>query len=273
MDAATLADAMTLPGYSHALSDARYQSLAGPHNDALLQAHCTTVARVAMFDAQIGAETGGLRWTEELASGSEYEWRADLGNTQPGDGPRFKGRSAIQVTGRAHYANLSAWAHSHGYVPTSSFFLDNPAALAWDRYLFLGAVWYWTVARPQMNTLADNHDIYGATLAVNGGTNALLDRTARWRHCLSLGTRILPAGHSPDTGTIHPLPIEDDMTPADHAQIQAQIAESEKRILAAVARIPAGFNKDRSGARRTLGTWLAGIPGYKHPAPVKRGKK
>jgi len=36
------------------------------------------------FLAQVGHESGGLFYTEELASGSAYEGRKDLGNTQKG---------------------------------------------------------------------------------------------------------------------------------------------------------------------------------------------
>lgn len=187
MDAQTLATIM-----QHRLPMSRYQALVDDCNVALMQAGCTTVNRVAMFLGQIYAESGGLQWTEELASGAEYENRADLGNTRVGDGERFKGRSFIQITGRSHYADLSQWAHKHGYVPTGTYFLDHPAKLAADEYAFLGAVWYWTVARPQMNTLADNRDIYGATLAVNGGTNGLSDRTLAWQTALNLGNKILP---------------------------------------------------------------------------------
>ena len=191
MDAVTLQDAMADPNCGTVMDLAAYARLVEPFNTALQHANCTTVDRVAMFCAQLGAESGGLRWMTELADGSEYDWRSDLGNTQPGDGPRFKGRGPIQVTGRHNYGQLSQWAHAHGYVATSSYFLDHPEHLAWDRYAFLGAVWYWTVAR-DMNSYADRGDIYGATVAVNGGTNNLLGRTQRWNRVRPMGSRILP---------------------------------------------------------------------------------
>ena len=57
----------------------------------------------AGFLAQLAHESGQLRYMEEIASGSAYEGRRDLGNTQPGDGVRFKGRGPIQLTGRSNY--------------------------------------------------------------------------------------------------------------------------------------------------------------------------
>jgi predicted chitinase len=71
---------------------------------AMLESEITTQPRAAMFIAQVLHESGGLNFFEEIASGAAYEGRADLGNTHPGDGKRFKGRGYVQLTGRNNYA-------------------------------------------------------------------------------------------------------------------------------------------------------------------------
>lgn len=188
MDAATLAKAM-----DNRVSMARYEELAPAFNRALIQAGCTTVLRVTMWCSQIGHESGGLVHMEEIASGADYEGRRDLGNTQPGDGKRFKGRGPIQVTGRNNYTSLSKWAHSKGYVDSPTKFVDNPELLAQPDFGFLGAVWYWTVARPQMNQLADDQLLIAATQAVNGGQHGIDDRRKFYYRALALGDALLPA--------------------------------------------------------------------------------
>jgi predicted chitinase len=185
MDVATMRQAF--PG----LGAARAAELNGGLNTAMLLADCTTVNRAAMFCAQVGEESISLTAATELASGAEYEGRADLGNTHPGDGVRFKGRGFIQITGRFNYGKLSQWANRKGLVPSATYFVDNPTQLATDKYVWLGPVWYWTVAR-SINPLADAKDIKGATEAINGGLHGLEDRTHRWLLCLGLGNAILP---------------------------------------------------------------------------------
>lgn len=175
------------------VSPARYAQLFPAVNACLLDCGCTTVDRAAMWCAQIGEESGGLQWMEELASGSEYEGRcSDLGNCYPGDGVRYKGRGPIQVTGRKHYADLSQWAFGRGLVPTPTFFVDEPWRLSDDQYGFVGVTWYWTVAR-NMNSYADAADIRGATIAVNGGLNGYSERVERWSRCRAMGDAIVPA--------------------------------------------------------------------------------
>lgn len=189
MDAATLATAM---GCTRATAD-RYVAAC---NTAMVQAGCTSLNRAAMWCAQLGHESGGLKWMAEIwgptSAQRRYEGRRDLGNVHPGDGSKFRGRSAIQITGRHNYTAVSKWANGKGYVPTPTYFVDRPEEMAGERYGFVGAVWYWTVARPTINPLSDQGAVTAVTKLINGGTNGLVDRVARYNRARSLGTRILP---------------------------------------------------------------------------------
>src|SRR6478736_7421705 len=77
-----------------------------PINSTLPKYLINTPTRIAAFLAQIAHESGQFRYVKELASGEAYEGRKDLGNTQPGDGKKFKGRGLIQITGRNNYELL-----------------------------------------------------------------------------------------------------------------------------------------------------------------------
>lgn len=196
MDVQTLAHAM-----GNVLPDDRYLELAPAFSAAMADAGCTTVERAAMWCAQLGHESLGLRYMEELADGSAYEGRADLGNTRAGDGVRFKGRGPIQVTGRANYTECSQWAYSRGLVSTPTFFVDHPVLLAQPQYGFVGAVWYWVAARPKLNSYADARDIVAATKAINGGTNGIDARTQRYQRCLSIGAALLDGAPAASSST------------------------------------------------------------------------
>jgi putative chitinase len=130
-----------------------------------------TPLRQAHFLAQIGHESGSLRYTEEIASGEAYEGRHDLGNTQPGDGRRFKGRGLIQLTGRANYEKYGA---ARGIDVTQG---DNPGRVATDPGLAVDvACWFWKDRG--LNALADGDDARSVTRRINGGLNGLDDRLA-----------------------------------------------------------------------------------------------
>jgi putative chitinase len=133
------------------------------------QRQINTPRRQAHFLAQIGHESGELRFCEEIASGEAYEGRADLGNTQPGDGRRFKGRGLIQLTGRSNYA---AYGSAVGVDLCTA---DNWLRIADDPAMAVDvAGWFWE--QKGLNALADNDDIRGITKRINGGFNGLEDR-------------------------------------------------------------------------------------------------
>lgn len=157
----------------------------------LQQAECTNPLRIAMFIAQTGTESANFDATEEYASGAEYEGRADLGNTEPGDGVRFKGRTWIQITGRHNYGQFSQWAFDNGLVPTSTYFVDNPTELSDLKWAGIGAAWYWTVARPTINSFCDQGDVVTVTHLINGGENGLADRQTRYTRAMAQGDQLL----------------------------------------------------------------------------------
>ena len=91
--------------------------------------------QVAAFIAQIGHESGQLKYAEEIASGRAYEGRKNLGNTEKGDGIRFKGRGLIQITGRFNYTQLSK--------DLGEDFIKNPELLSTPKYAVQSACWFW----------------------------------------------------------------------------------------------------------------------------------
>lgn len=130
-----------------------------------------TPLRLAHFLAQIAHESGSLRYTEEIASGEAYEGRTSLGNTQPGDGRRYKGRGLIQLTGRANYRDCGK---ALG-LPLEA----QPELLAAPREACLSAGWYWESRG--LNGIAETDDARKITRIINGGFNGLEDRLASLR--------------------------------------------------------------------------------------------
>jgi putative chitinase len=163
-------------------------------NDACNRFQIDTPIRQLCFLAQVGHESGSLFYTEELASGAAYEGRIGLGNTQPGDGVRFKGRGLIQITGRANY---KAAGDALGVD-----FIKNPVLLGGKnvkvcnseqlKNAAMSAGWFWNSRK--LNAIADTIDIAkpidsGTNLTnfilmtkkINGGTNGLNDRLNRYK--------------------------------------------------------------------------------------------
>ena len=130
-----------------------------------------TPERVAAFLAQIGHESGSLRYTRELASGAAYEGREDLGNTEPGDGPRYRGRGLLQVTGRDNYRRCSLALYND-----TQHLLDHPEVLELPDPACRSAGWFWLAHH--LNEKADAGDFERITRIINGGTDGEAARLA-----------------------------------------------------------------------------------------------
>lgn len=147
-----------------------------PLNDAMAHGGIDNPVRQAAFIAQLAVESDGFRTFEEYASGGAYEGRADLGNIQPGDGERYKGRGAIQITGRHNYEKVSQY--------TGIDFVAHPELLSAPENAFTTAAWYWTSRN--LNQVADTAGIVRVSELVNGGHNALSQRIADFQRGLNV---------------------------------------------------------------------------------------
>lgn len=133
----------------------------------------TTPIRLWSYFSQIGHESGQLRYNKEIASGQAYEGRKDLGNTEEGDGVRFKGRGLIQITGRSNYQVLSS--------DLGEDFINHPELLETPEYAVLSTFWFWETH--DLNEIADTGDFEKLTRRINGGINGLADRLEIFNRC------------------------------------------------------------------------------------------
>lgn len=142
-----------------------------PINLTLERYDIKTPEQIAMFLAQVGHESGGLKYVKEIwgptLSQQRYEGRKDLGNTQRGDGKRYMGRGLIQITGRANYTRIAK--------DLDIDCLNFPEILEEPLYAALSAGQYW-----EWFDLKNESDLKKVTRKINGGYNGLEDRELRY---------------------------------------------------------------------------------------------
>jgi predicted chitinase len=186
---------------------------------AMEEFEITSYLREAAFLAQLAHESGELRYMEEIASGAAYEGRQDLGNTEPGDGKRYKGRGPIQLTGRANYQR-------YGDLLGLDL-VNNPTIAATPQVGFRIAGQYWklnglneladqglqivTIRRKGQNEQVSAFD--AITFRINGGFNGRDDRTKYYNRA----KQVLNKDDAADaSGAVAPPPptVADGQSPA-----------------------------------------------------------
>lgn len=172
----------------------RAAAFAGPMCTAMTFANVNTRLRIAAWLAQIGHESGRLRYMREIWGPTPQQRRYEpvttlskrLGNKRPGDGKRFMGRSPIQITGGFNYAatrdGLRALLGSS--VPD---FVAKPYLLELPEWGLMGSALYWR--NRKLNVPADRGDNLTVTKLINGGINGLADRQMLYARALGVLTR------------------------------------------------------------------------------------
>jgi len=146
-------------------------------NYALFRFEINTPARIQHFISQAAHESGLGLWVVELASGVAYEGRTDIGNTQPGDGPRFRGAGFIQLTGRYNYQRFADFMDNQDIMQGYTYVSEN--------YPWLSSGFWWH--NNNMNARVDSGaTVEQVTRVVNGGTNGLADRQEMFRRAANI---------------------------------------------------------------------------------------
>ena len=149
-------------------------------NAAMVRWEIDTPRRQAAFLAQVGHESGQLRYVKELGN-DRYLARYDtgtlalrLGNTAEadGDGQLYCGRGLIQVTGRNNYRACSMALFGDERL------LKQPQLLEQPQWAAESAAWFWHSRG--LNQLADRREFNRITRHINGGLNGLEDRLKLW---------------------------------------------------------------------------------------------
>ncbi|MEL6768327.1 MAG: peptidoglycan-binding protein [Pseudomonadota bacterium] len=211
----------------------------GPVLEETLTAHGVAPGlETAHLLAQCAHESDGFCTTEEYASGRAYDGRRDLGNTEPGDGPRFKGRGLIQLTGRANYRR---------YGQRLGLDLEAaPERAAEPRLSLRLACLYWQDRGLALPARAD--DLRTVTRGVNGGLNGLADR----RRYLTRAKEALELSPEHGTGVAGIRRLQRALTAAGHPLVADGIAGPRTRAALRAFQKAAGLTQSGVADAATL---------------------
>jgi putative chitinase len=194
------------------LSTAKCAEIQPALSDGLRLAQCNNVNRIAMFIAQTRHESANYDTTEEYAKNGRYA--------------PYIGRTWIQITWQSNYADFGEWCAQQGLISDPNQFVNDPQSLADMKWAGIGAAWYWTVQRPQINSMCDAGDINGVTYAINGGYNGLSQRTDFWNQARAVGDDLLALINSDTQDT--PAAGDDELSAEAERMIKEMYDEYRK---------------------------------------------
>ena len=149
-------------------------------NTAMNHYQIVGLKRVAAFIAQVGHESGQLKYVREIWGPTKakvkYEGRVGLGNTVAGDGLKYRGRGLIQITGRANYVECGG--------ALSLDLVNNPELLEKPQHACMSAAWFWSGRG--LNAFADAGKFDTITRRINGGLTGAADRQALYARALKV---------------------------------------------------------------------------------------
>lgn len=230
-------------------------------------------ARTAAFLAQLAHESAQFKFMEEIwgptAAQRRYEppdkLATTLGNTEPGDGFRFKGRGPIQVTGRANYRRFGDL--------LGLDLVATPAQAASPEVAFRIAALFWS--KKGLNELADRvtpEAFREITRRINGGFNGLAERQRFYETAKTVLAVVAPAG---DAGVSFDLD-EEDVEPIFERGLEGMPAEpvvAPRRRKTAKKTAARKQAAKKTGARKTGARKTAARKGAKKTAAKKRSVK
>ncbi len=142
--------------------------------------------RLAHYLGQLLHESGRFKYDREVwgptPAQARYDERTDLGNTKArdGDGEKYKGHTAMQITGKANTMAFRDWCRK--FISSACpDFVESPELMNTDPWEGLGPIWYWSTRK--LNALADENNIEQITKRINGGLNGYDDRVKMYVRC------------------------------------------------------------------------------------------
>ena len=155
-----------------------------PLNEAMNEFNINTPSRIAAFMAQIIHESGSFKYTSEIADGSAYENRKDLGNLLPealeaahkagtSTGKFYKGHGFIQITGFYNHRDCGK--------ALGLDLVNQPELLCEVKNACRSAAWFWNIHN--LNSYADVGLFGKITSVINGGSTSSTERLANYARC------------------------------------------------------------------------------------------